>query len=423
MQKNIGNNRSKIDIRSLDYVVITPFFPSEGNYRGCYVYDFVKALERSANFRKVIVFVPTPKLPKNSVYEYDGIHVHLFKAKEMPSYLFNGVFNSVNAKNFIRAFHKAGYRAEDVAIAHAHVSSNAAAALALKRLNPKIVTLLHHHDADPYTVRNGKFAGNLLNLFIRAKINVALFKKIDLHVCVSRYVEYNLQHFPNDNPADVIPSYLKRLKTARLLRIPEPKIKRTAVLYNGVDIKTFFPNPKKAAGVFTIGCIGNFVELKDHITLIKAVERLSVDSRIGNIRVKMVGTGPTLESCKQYVENHNLTDIIEFLPEVKHECLNEFYNSLDLFVLPSYYEGFGCVLTEAAACGVPFITCSNAGGAEYLTDDQFERFTIPPGDVKALAERLMMAINRPMRQKLNYEYDINVLVNNFIDKYLSSLFK
>lgn len=421
MQKSIGNSRPELDTRSMDYVVITPFFPSEGNFRGCYVYDFVKALERSRRFRRVLVFVPCPKPPNDSVYQYDGISVHLFKNIELPSYLFNGIFNSVNAKNFIKAFHSAGYKAENVAVVHAHVSSNAASALALKKLNNKIAVLLQHHDADPYTVRNGKFAGNYLNLWVRARINVALFNKIDLHVCVSRYVEYNLKHFPNDNPRDVIPSYLKRLKAARLLRISGPKIKRTAVLYNGVDIKTFFPNPKKAPGVFTIGCIGNFVELKDHITLIKAVERLSVDSRIGNVRVKMVGTGPTLESCKQYVENHNLTDIIEFLPEVKHECLNEFYNSLDLFVLPSYYEGFGCVLTEAAACGVPFITCSNAGGAEYLTDGQFERFTIPPGDVKALSEKIYMAISQPTKQKLRYDYDIDVLVNDFINNVLNGV--
>ena len=42
-----------------------------------------------------------------------------------------------------------------------------------------------------------------------------------------------------------------------------------------------------------------------------------------------------------------------------HENLPSFYQSLDLFVLPSYYEAFGCVYAEAYSCGVPFIAVKN----------------------------------------------------------------
>ena len=88
--------------------------------------------------------------------------------------------------------------------------------------------------------------------------------------------------------------------------------------------------------MFTIGCVANFWKEKDQITLIKAVEVLTKHEI--RVLLRLIGTGPTLESCKRYVLQNNLVDSIVFENEIKHEQLNQFFNEIDLFALPSYYE-------------------------------------------------------------------------------------
>ena len=62
--------------------------------------------------------------------------------------------------------------------------------------------------------------------------------------------------------------------------------------------------------------------------------------------------------------------------EVDHRQLNAFYNTLDLFVLPSYWDAFGCVYTEAYACGVPFMAAKGSGITEYIREDDFDNWVI-----------------------------------------------
>ena len=84
-------------------------------------------------------------------------------------------------------------------------------------------------------------------------------------------------------------------------------LKDKYVLYNGVDTSKFYQIEESHTG-FHIGCVANFWELKDQITLIKAVENL-ICNGCTDIRVSFVGTGYTRESCERYVHDHALTDL------------------------------------------------------------------------------------------------------------------
>jgi glycosyltransferase involved in cell wall biosynthesis len=59
----------------------------------------------------------------------------------------------------------------------------------------------------------------------------------------------------------------------------------------------------------------------------------------------------------------------------------------DLLVLPSLAEGFGLVIGEAMACGVPVLATTNTGGPELIEDGR-EGWCIPPHEVDPLAERI-----------------------------------
>jgi glycosyltransferase involved in cell wall biosynthesis len=83
------------------------------------------------------------------------------------------------------------------------------------------------------------------------------------------------------------------------------------------------------------------------------------------IYVKIAGNGPRLPFLIGLKNKLKLTNV-EFVGFIGEEKLQDFYNSLDVFVFPSFYEGFGVPLLEAMACEVPYIIGTNAGIGEVL---------------------------------------------------------
>jgi glycosyltransferase involved in cell wall biosynthesis len=66
-----------------------------------------------------------------------------------------------------------------------------------------------------------------------------------------------------------------------------------------------------------------------------------------------------------------------------------------VLVFPTLCDGFGAVVSEAMAHGLPVITTSNAGAAE-LVDEGRNGFVVPPADAAALAERMAWCLSHPV---------------------------
>jgi len=401
------------------YITITPFFPTEDSFRGPYIYDQVKAIQRNSEY-EVLVFKPKRLWQYYDDYEYEGVKVFYFNSIDMPSYILNGLTNNLNVCLFLKRLRELQIDIHDVAVAHGHTSQFAAYALALKRINSSVKTIVQHHDCDPYTIRNGCWARKKWNARFRAYRSIDLFEKVDLHLCISNYVKDSLLNFPLPPKNLYYEKYQDALNCVKGVR--KPNIKDVYVLYNGVDCTKFnrvkkytLSTPKRE--LYTIGCIANFVELKDQITLLKALKIL-VNQGISDIRIIFVGSGPTLEGCLQYIESNRLNSYVEIRSEVHHSELKEYYQSLDLFVLPTFFEGFGCVCTEAAACGVPFMICKHQGAAEYINPCEDNLWTFEPHDYKKLAQLILNAKSNGLKQNLIYSYDINLLVADYL-KYIS----
>jgi len=394
------------------YICITPFFPTPFSFRGPYVYDQVKAIERNSDY-KVIVFIPKSWRGKEKDYEYEGVKVHYFKTIDTPSYIMHGIFNSINARLFMKRVRNLGIDVNNVVIAHGHTAQFAAYALALKEKNQKIKAVVQHHDPDPFTIRNGKWAQRSWNAKYRAQKNIDLLERVDLHLCISEFVKDALYSFPYPPKHLYYNSYEKALSIVSKLR--KPQIKDSYLLYNGVDCSKFFAEKKgKSQNSFTIGCVGNLVDWKDHITLLKAVKVL-VDGGMVDIKLIIIGSGATHDECIAYIGENNLNEVVEMKKEIHHSQLLDFYNSIDLYVQPSYFEGFGCVCTEAAACGVPFMICKHQGAAEYIASEEEDMWTFEPHDYVTLARLIVHFMQKRSKQTLVHTYDINELVKNYID--------
>lgn len=395
------------------YICVTPFFPSLTRWQGAYILDQVKAIQRNSDF-EVIVFKTNTFDKKEEDYEVDGVKVHVIRPLLMPSYILNGLTERLVGWLFVRKLKSLGINLKDIAFVHCHTSSHSAFGFGIKKVNPSTKVMIQFHDLDPYTLRNGKWAEKKWNVRYRAKKSLSAFNRADLLISISTPVQDNLLAFPKAREAETYPSYLERL--VYLTDFPALKPKNTYILYNGVDTSLFNKNDRDDSmrDCFRIGCIGNFQELKDHISLIKAFEIL-VKKGYTNMKLSLLGTGPTRFSCEEYLQSHGLWDYVEWPNEVSHNQLPDYYKSLDLFVLPSVYEGFGCVYTEAYACGVPFICCYNQGAAELVSIDQQDKWLVEPHSPEQIANRIEGYYLNRWLQELCQPYELDTLIRNFLD--------
>jgi alpha-maltose-1-phosphate synthase len=77
---------------------------------------------------------------------------------------------------------------------------------------------------------------------------------------------------------------------------------------------------------------------------------------------------------------------VRWVPPCSSQALRDRYRESDVFVFPSFSDGFGLVLLEAMACGLPAVASTASIGPEIITPDC--GFVISPGDVDQLVERL-----------------------------------
>ncbi len=393
------------------YICVTPFFPSPGNWRGAYVLDQVKAIQRNSDY-EVIVFKPTSLRNKTRCYEVDGIKVHLFPTLNTPSYMFNGLFNGYNGHSFVKAVYSSGIELNRVQYIHTHTGPFAIYGLALRKKAQHIKVFVQHHDLDPYTICNGKLAQWKPNALFRAKNCLRLFNDVDLHICISTPVKDNLLAFPKARKEEIYQRYLDALKP--VCTLPSLCHKEVFILYNGVDTNLFRPIQKqKNSNLFKIGCIANYLKLKDHLTLVKAFKIL-IDKGYSNMRLSLVGSGEIRPTIEKFLKENDLFELVEWPTEVYHDKLPAYYHTLDVFVLPSYFEGFGCVFTEAYACGVPFIGVYNQGASECVSYEEHDKWLVEPRNPQQLADKIERYYMARDEQHLCQPHDINILINNFL---------
>lgn len=402
----------------MTYLYVTPFFPSNDDWRGAYCLDFIKALRKARPEMRVEVFVAGD----GDDYEIDGIKVWRFKEKILKGYVLPFLLRRRNEKSFLAAVERAGVKLEDVAICHGNTARFAIYPLALKRLNIKIKTLLHHHDLASFGLNLGVFHKcSLYNVFLFRQLR-KLHEQIDCHIFISQASRRSFLAAP-DASWTVYDDYKAQMRGPKFFGCRPAKIGESVVLHNGVDVDLFkrfaVSSSQLAVGrghkEFVIGCVGNFEKLKGQITLLKAITIINnslLSSVYSVVKVIFIGSGPEKAKCEEYARQKRIN--IEFRDEVRHEDLPKFYHELDLFVLPSYFEGFGCVYTEAWACGVPFIACEGQGIEDVISPEDRDTWLCKPHDAKALADKISAYITNRWAQRLTGPIDLDTLVANFI---------
>jgi sugar transferase (PEP-CTERM/EpsH1 system associated) len=224
-----------------------------------------------------------------------------------------------------------------------------------------------------------------------------------------------------------------QLRDLHAKRTGFPK-ERITIVHNGVDSARFFPDGAGRAAAraelglaeadFCVGCVGNLLPVKDHLTLLRAVSEIGT----GDWRLVMIGEGPERPKIEAFLRER---------PEVARRVslvgsssrVPELLRALDGYVLPSVAEGISNSLLEAMATGLP-VAASRVGGNPEVVVDGESGLLFPAADVCRLTETLMrLWRDRDLRARLaaramarvRSEFSIEAMVEKYERLYESLL--
>jgi len=200
-------------------------------------------------------------------------------------------------------------------------------------------------------------------------LNRFLFGKCLTHVVANSEATKKtiLQHNPNLFPAD--------------------KIK---VIYNGIDCSVA---QKESAPNHTppvIGNVGRLVYQKGQDLLIDMVDRLR--SRGVELSVLIGGDGELMTTYREKINEKDLSATITLKGHVTD--MAAFLEEVDIFVLPSRWEGFGYVLAEAMLAGKPIVAFNVSSNPE-LVENGVNGILVPWCDTHAFENAIIELANNP----------------------------
>lgn len=207
------------------------------------------------------------------------------------------------------------------------------------------------------------------------------------------------------------------ISTGKALKVNQKKIR---VIYNAVEEKEniIFKENK----IFTVGMAGRINRWKGQKLFVDAAE--IVHKKLPDIRFEIAGD---VYKGEEYIRQELIRYIIEkglqntvfLLGQIDN--MAEFYNGIDLFVLPSVQpEPFGLVVIEAMEYGIPVIATNHGGPAEIIDNDK-NGYLVDYKQANQMAERIIeLALNLEKRksigmkgkEKKRKEFSLSKMVSN-----------
>lgn len=180
-------------------------------------------------------------------------------------------------------------------------------------------------------------------------------------------------------------------ETKRTVLSNNPKLfpkEKIRVIYNGLDLSRFAsPKEKPVTQTVILGNLARLSKQKGQKYLIPLAKKLKLQNV--NFKIRIGGIGELEQELKQRVETEKLADVIEFTGFVNDP--KKFLETLDIFVFPSVWEGFGFSIIEAKLCQKPVVAFAMSSNPEVIVDG-VDGFLVPPLDENAFYERTLQLI-------------------------------
>ncbi len=193
------------------------------------------------------------------------------------------------------------------------------------------------------------------------------------------------------------------------------------VVPNGIPITTDRVDPHNNKPTFLF--LGNLGERKGAQDLVRAAAIASRKGFEGQIHLAGKETEPgQIEAIEKIIAETSCQSQVRLIGVVSGEAKDRALESADCMVLPSYAEGLPMAILEAMACGLPIISTKVGAIPEVITDG-VEGFLIEPGDIEALADRIVRLgqdeqLRRQMgaagRVRVRQSYSIQAMVERLV---------
>jgi glycosyltransferase involved in cell wall biosynthesis len=170
----------------------------------------------------------------------------------------------------------------------------------------------------------------------------------------------------------------------------------TVVPY-GVDLQRFQPVERDRDGPFTVGAVSRLSPEKGLSYLIEAFAELR-RRHGGKVRLQIAGEGPERAQLEAQIRRLGIEESVELCGWLEYDAVPAFLAGLDVFCLPSTYEGFGVAAVEASACGRP-VVASKVHGIPDVVRDGVTGLLVPPADAGALAAALSELVDDTGRRR------------------------
>jgi len=200
---------------------------------------------------------------------------------------------------------------------------------------------------------------------------------------------------------------------------------KVEVIYNAVDWsqlhQSVAPDALRASIGIPVdakvaGIIARLNEQKGHTHLLEA---LATEPRLADVHLMIVGDGELATDLRHDADRLNLARRVHFLGARRD--LGNLLAAMDVFVLPSLWEGLPLSLVLAMGAGIPVIATS-VGGVPEVVQDGRTGLLVPPGDPAALGQALARAFDdRALRDRLAGAASAAVRSRFGVDQYIDSI--
>jgi len=212
-----------------------------------------------------------------------------------------------------------------------------------------------------------------------------------------------------------------------LLKMPRKHL----TIYNGIDINLIQSqldtvdksNLRQSLGVsesaLVVGIVGRLAPQKGHFFLLNAFQIFI--KKHPNSRLIIIGQGPIEKNLKDLAKELKVDRAIIWIGSLSQNEVFKYYGIMDLFVMPSLYEGFGLAAAEAMAAGVP-VVASNIEGLNEIVVHGKTGYLVKPADHVALSDAMLSVFSTESASKEMGRHGQEIVKTHFsIEKYQQSI--